>query len=280
MIITITGKTCIDVEHPDSNDLDKIGRSINGAKSANSCVAYLGADFDVYGLSDGHIELTYDQKTQSMGVVTRYVCANSMPQNIIDKLVARTQAQWSDGLGAGCFDELCERFHINIDLCPLDADGPTVQFIDEEKTSASGKSTTPNSGELSRAARNGNSDEVRRLLDSGADIEELYQDGTPLIGAVLAGHVQVALELIDRGANIDFQGEYGDDALICTALSNKLPDDGAAIIAEVLLRRGVDPNKMRDGMVPLEVAIERDKSKLVSVLKAHGAVDLPQEGDD
>ncbi|MFN0184265.1 MAG: ankyrin repeat domain-containing protein [Aquabacterium sp.] len=65
------------------------------------------------------------------------------------------------------------------------------------------------------AARRGDADAVRRLLDHGAAIDT--RDGarrTPLLLAVQAGHDAVAQLLVERGADINAQDEIDDSAFL------------------------------------------------------------------
>lgn len=63
--------------------------------------------------------------------------------------------------------------------------------------------------ELSYWAGIGKVDQVRELLDNGADPNVTEEDGyTPLMGAAENNHLEVAKLLIDAGADIKKKGEF------------------------------------------------------------------------
>jgi ankyrin repeat protein len=89
------------------------------------------------------------------------------------------------------------------------------------------------------------------LLDAGADIDAIGEDGNwLLITAVETGDLQLARDLLDRGAKVDNHSEY----IEITALHKAL-DFEEAHIALLLLERGADPNNCDlDGERPLDCA--------------------------
>lgn len=89
---------------------------------------------------------------------------------------------------------------------------------------------------LLKAARDGEVERVRDLIDGGVGLEHRSGDGaTALIWAARSGHAHVVRELIARGASIDHQDNDGETALLMSALSGcvdavrDLLDHGAAI---------------------------------------------------
>ena len=181
-----------------------------------------------------------------------------------------TLGQWSDGIGAGRFDGLEERLGVKIDLASIDREDLVVEQIDN------GEVVRPPQTALSKAVRDGNLAKVIRLLDDGADIEARVQGYTPLHFAVLHGFAAVALELVRRGADVRARDPTGEDALMLTALSNRISDTDAARVA--LLARGADvlgpPGKdaiPRAGQyTPLYIAENRNKEMLAVVLREFG----------
>ncbi|NTV79913.1 MAG: ankyrin repeat domain-containing protein [Candidatus Aminicenantes bacterium] len=89
---------------------------------------------------------------------------------------------------------------------------------------------------LRYAAREGRVDEVRRLLDEGADIEAKGDNDADnaLMEAARAGHTAVIQLLLDRGANVNSKRSSGLTALLVAADSGQLP------AVRLLLSRGAD----------------------------------------
>ena len=100
------------------------------------------------------------------------------------------------------------------------------------------------------AARSGDVESARLLLDAGADLHDTAADGNvPLVIAVHSGHASLAGFLLDRGADVD-AAPLGYTALHAAVLRGDLRDrrvrntDPAAglPLVETLLAHGADPN--------------------------------------
>lgn len=67
---------------------------------------------------------------------------------------------------------------------------------------------------LHEAAKNGDIEDVRELLDAGIDVNSLNSEGaTPLHWAAFKGHVDVAKLLVKRGAKVNALTEKGSTPL-------------------------------------------------------------------
>ena len=107
---------------------------------------------------------------------------------------------------------------------------------------------------LHYAARDGHLSTLRVLLDAGAAIEDRDpNDITPLLYAASNDRVEVARELIARGANVNAIDWYGRSALWCaidvrnrdtpTPANGPGTDrEGNLALAQLLLEKGADPN--------------------------------------
>ena len=267
MRIEISGPAVVSGAQKSPADLIEISKEISGSRSSGSCTDFLDLKLQKLDPSGGHIELRFDENSNQMRVVTIYDVPGAVSEEIAADLTRHTQGQWSDGLGEGCFDALCEVHGISLDLNPLDhGEDVTVRISDD-------KPSKPKAKRISIAAREGDLSAVMDGLDQGADINELNQGATPLIGATLAGHREVALALIDRGADVHFRDEGICDALMATALSNKISDPDATAIATALIAKGVSPIGERDGLTPLEMAGIRGRPDLAALFQSHGAVE-------
>jgi len=91
---------------------------------------------------------------------------------------------------------------------------------------------------LRNAAKSGDINAVRTLLDKGADVNEKDGvGGTPLFWAVREGHTELAKLLIEKGADVNKGTNIGETPLY-TAVSH-----GHTELAKLLIERGADVNK-------------------------------------
>lgn len=152
------------------------------------------------------------------------------------------------------------------------------------------------------AAREGNLALARVLLDARADIERPSANGTtPLVVAITNNHIELALYLIDRGANVNTADPFHQLTPLFAAVERRNPDftrDTAPPVEDrrdpmdlitVLLARGANPNSRTnttvfrgfyqvsanwanfDGQTPfLRAALSGDVT-LMRLLLEHGA---------
>ena len=120
---------------------------------------------------------------------------------------------------------------------------------------------------IHNAARNRNLNNVRALLNSGANINARDNDGsTALIWAARFGHLATVRELLDRGANINARSNSGWTALICATYYGHLA------VVRLLLDRGANINA-RDhvGQTALSLAAFSEQLPVVRELLKRGA---------
>ncbi|MEL6109747.1 MAG: ankyrin repeat domain-containing protein [Planctomycetota bacterium] len=269
MKVRIVGPAAVVFNRPNVTER-QVEAIIAAATSEDSCVNHLGEPFIEYGLGGGHLRLRRSD-SGSFEVFTEYESDAAIPKALIQKLAERTVGQWSDGIGSGCFRSIEEEHSVRIELCPgPEVVDPVVEVIDEPTSRVRG---TVRKGLLSAAASRGQLDEVVRLVEAGAEIEELSEGITPLCNAVLSGHADVALRLLKLGAKPDFVDEMGEDALYMTAVSNEMSDDDAAGVARELIDRGVEVIAKRGDYTVLEMASIRGKAQLEQALRDAGATE-------
>lgn len=131
---------------------------------------------------------------------------------------------------------------------------------------------------LLRAVNAGQSEEARRIVDSGADVNIGTEEGvTPLINAAGMGNVEVVRLLIEKGADVNKATNSNYTALMSASLN------GHYKIVQVLLDAGADPN-LKDkasGKTALSFAQEKgeqDKDKkdyqsIADLLRQRGAAE-------
>ena len=121
------------------------------------------------------------------------------------------------------------------------------QALGEVQTSSPVTSSDPS---LHEAAMVGDIQAVRRLIESGADLNEQEASGgsSPLITAATFGHTGVARELIEAGAELNHQNNDGSTPLITAAFFCRTE------IVEALLIAGADKSiRNNAGSTALEV---------------------------
>ena len=118
-----------------------------------------------------------------------------------------------------------------------------------------------------RAVWTGDADTVRQLVDAGADVNAIDQDGNPFLQqAVWRDHVAVARVLIDAGADVNAK-DSEDNPLLHEAIWW-----GHLEVAQVLIDAGADVNaKDTDGNPLLHEAIWRGHTEVARVLVDAGA---------
>lgn len=110
--------------------------------------------------------------------------------------------------------------------------------------------------------------EVLEKLHGPAGIESRLdeRDETPLIWAVSEGYHDIALTLIEAGANLDAQNRDGNTALLRAACENR------AELASVLIKVGAKLDvQNHDGYTALILARRRDNKAIVDLLRTAGA---------
>jgi ankyrin repeat protein len=95
-------------------------------------------------------------------------------------------------------------------------------------------------GQLHQAASDGNTDEIKRLLQNGhLDLINAFDElsHTPLMRAAIGGHVEAVKLLIAVGADVNAH----DHSRIGNTAINEVAGDGEFEMIEVLLEAGADP---------------------------------------
>ncbi len=123
-------------------------------------------------------------------------------------------------------------------------------------------------GAIHDAARNGDLDQVQRLVVQAADVNaKAVRDETPLMLAALAGNGEIVNYLLQRGADIHARNESGMTSLHAAAYA------GHTEIVLLLIAKGAEINDASNifGVTPLHVASEENHVETVKKLLSRRA---------
>lgn len=122
--------------------------------------------------------------------------------------------------------------------------------------------------ELVMAAKEGDLEKVKRLVESGANVNEITTKGhtTPLFNAALYGHLDIVVYLVENVAKVNKRSGEHDTALHGAAAQGHLD------IVKYLVERDADTNVVDlYGDTPLSLASERGDLDTVTYLVENGA---------
>jgi ankyrin repeat protein len=119
---------------------------------------------------------------------------------------------------------------------------------------------------LGFATQSGEIDTVRKLLQEGADANELNADGwTPLTIAVRSGHTEIAEILLAVGAEVNVVDEYGMTPLMWAE------GGGHDELVQILLQAGADVKEGEYRLQAIVTAAEHGRLDVVQMLLHEGA---------
>jgi ankyrin repeat protein len=143
------------------------------------------------------------------------------------------------------------------------------------------------------AAREGCLSCIEPLLDAGASIDAATPKGiTPLLGAIINGHYDVAWLLVEKGANVNLNDDTNRSPLYAAVHFNIMPESNrpspydfenehsAYQLAELLLDKGADVNVQLKALIPFRAKLDRGTDSMLVAgttpfLRAAKSADLP-----
>ncbi len=118
---------------------------------------------------------------------------------------------------------------------------------------------------FAQAAVDGNLHRLQLLHFAGANVNARGNCCMPLYLAAGEGRLEVVRYLLDQGADVNAREQFGDTALTEAVFYGQL-----AAVKELLLR-GADVNAIGDGGTALDIAINRNQTTMVDLLRHRGA---------
>ncbi len=269
-LITISGPAAAFRGDPEEEITDAAFlRGLDGLDdSQDVCSRYLhDALLEALALEGGTLRLAFDEPAGTLRVVTEYRAGRALKEPELEALVRETEAQWSDGLGEGAFDDYYRETGVRIDVWPLHRDRD-VRVTQARVGGPGPRRPSP----LLAAAKSGSVKRLAKLLDQGEDPDVVDRHGfTPLDHALHGGHTEAARLLVERGARVDGAGENGFCPLTTATIRGNLE------IARLLLERGADvngrntPGQETVEYAPLLMACNRRQWEVGRLLLDHGA---------
>jgi ankyrin repeat protein len=131
--------------------------------------------------------------------------------------------------------------------------------------------------ELHRCAEFGDLQRLKQLVEGGATIEEVDEDGmTALLMASERGHYEIVVYLVEHNANVAHIDEVGTTALHWACMSGKLSS------VKCLLEHGARvTERSEDGQTPLLYAALHGSLEVVQyLLSSEGGASISETDDD
>ncbi len=240
------------------------------AYSSGRCSECLDPPLEEIGIRGGVVRLAFDRQQGQLRVVTEYQSPRRLKAGELKQLVAETVGQWSDGIGEEDFIHR-KKMKMDVDLYPLGGKKVRAEQIDDGKKVKAPRGLPL----LVKALHDENRKEARRLLLAGAEVNVKDKEGeTPLHWACLLGYFDLALLLLERGANAQALNKERASPLVylCRADVPKARGERSVAVAKALLQNGaaVDGGD-RLGITPLMWAAGRGNLALIEFLIRAGA---------
>jgi uncharacterized protein len=269
--ITISGPVEVTDDATDAPVTDPTRlREFDGLSSGReTCAKYhhgAVADLDLKG---GAVTLVFDAAKKKLRVVSAFTGARKLSAKELALLIDDTRGQWSDGIGEGCFDRVMDRKKVVIDLSPY---GGKVSATQTDDGKAAPKPKAVN--ELWKAVAAGDLEEVKKLVAGKAKLDTRGKNGhTPLTEAISGDKTEIALYLIEHGANPNATDKDRQPPLRWAAVrSGWVKRHQNVKVAKALIDRGaVLDERDKDGFTPLIWAANRGAARLVKLLLDSGA---------
>lgn len=230
------------------------------------CVNYLYQELlNDISISGGAIQIAFDPRRSELRVISEFWSPEALTPGQLQVLAKDTQGQWCDGIGAACFDEWSLQSGIHLDLAPLaldDYEGAVADQVEDGRAA-------PRFAHLAKAVCNGRLAVVQQAVAEKADLNAIYDGHPALCLAISQQYVQIALLLIEGGADVNLASVLGGTPLMeCASL--KQPAD-AVTVATALLARGANMEAVNHmGNTALVEAQEHDRIELAALLSRRG----------
>jgi ankyrin repeat protein len=116
---------------------------------------------------------------------------------------------------------------------------------------------------FSEAATDGNVRRMRLLNLAGVNVNP-HGAPPPLVLAAREGRVNAVRYLLDQGADVNARDNSGHNALAEATYFAQIP------VIKELLARGANINALTNGATPLDIAVSKNDSAVIDLIKYYG----------
>jgi hypothetical protein len=274
-VVTVSGPVVVTDDATDKPITDPARLAAFGGLNSGreTCVKYQHGAVADLGLKGGQVRLVFDPAAKKLRVESAFDSTRKLTKAELAELIADTRGQWSDGIGEACFDSVMDRKRVFIELVPDLKKVKATQTEDERpvpKVSA-GKASA---AALLKAAGAGDLPKVKELVAAKAKLDGRGLYGfTPLTAAICSDHMEVALFLIEAGADVSAKDKLGGTPLTWAASRSQwvMRHQNVRVVAALLDKGAKIDARDKEGITPLMWACSRGAVKLVELLIARGA---------
>jgi uncharacterized protein len=275
-VVTISGPVVVTDDATDKpiTDPERLA-TFDGLNSGReTCSRHHHGTVADLALKGGQVRLVFDAATRKLRVVSAFDSRRKLTKEELAELIGDTRGQWSDGIGEGGFDAVMEKRKVFIDLSPDTGGRVTATQVEDDRPVPKVSAAKAAAADLVKAAGAGDLPKVKELVAARAKLGGRGRHGhTPLTAAISGDHLDVALYLIEQGADVSLEDRNGTDPLRWAAIrSGWVMEHQNVKLAAVLLDTGAAvETRDQDGFTPLLWAANRGAVKLVELLIARGA---------
>ena len=275
-VVTISGPVVVTDDATDKPITDPERLATFGGLNSDreTCSKYHHGTVADLGLKGGQVRLVFDAAKKKLRVVSAFDSRRKLTKRELAELIDDTRGQWSDGIGEGCFDTVMEKREVFIDLSPDTGGKVTATQVEDDRPVPKVSAARASAADLVKAAGAGDFPTVKELVAAKAKLGGRGQHGhTPLTAAISGDHLDVAVYLIEQGADVSLADKTGSDPLRWAAIrSGWVRKHQNVKLAAVLLDQGATVDtRDTDGFTPLLWAANRGAVNLVELLIARGA---------
>lgn len=217
---------------------------------------YLPSELADAGVTGGVVELAW---TNQAVIRVSFWFPGQPPEWILSNLESVTISQMDDGIGEGGFEFGTDDQGEELSVFAETERQPEMEVVDDG-LAVKGPSIA------AIAAREGDEAKIREAILTSEPLDDLHQGYSPLAYAIVYGHAEIALMLLDAGVNASQKSIDGTTPLMICSLSRNLTGQESLAVARKLLEYGADANAKNETGDSAETYAEiRGKTELLQL---------------